>query len=111
MDEQKIIESLSPIERELLPHLTTTKKNAQELSETTKQDKTTTLRAASFLEQKGLIQTTTRKNTTKQTNRKKIFSNLRNTKHMLTKPKRSKSSTWNTKKETTHKHRTRKTKN
>jgi len=59
MDEKLIIESLSPIERATLPALKTEFVDADEVSSKTSQDKTTLLRAVSFLENKGLIETKT----------------------------------------------------
>lgn len=49
---QKIVESLSPIERKILPHID---KSINSISEKSDLDKTTVLRALQFLSNKGLI--------------------------------------------------------
>lgn len=56
MDE-KIIESLSPIERKVLPHVSG---SVDEISKRSETDKTTTLRALEFLKNKGLVKTETK---------------------------------------------------
>lgn len=56
MDE-KIIESLSPIERKVLPHVSG---SVDEISKKADTDKTTTLRALEFLKNKGLVKTETK---------------------------------------------------
>ncbi|MCR4284604.1 MAG: phenylalanine--tRNA ligase subunit alpha [archaeon] len=56
MEEKFLIESLSPIERNTLPHLTGDFSNLDEISEKSGQDKTTVFRATAFLKNKGLIE-------------------------------------------------------
>jgi phenylalanyl-tRNA synthetase alpha chain len=56
MDE-KIIESLSPIERKVLPHVSG---SVDEISKKSDTDKTTTLRALEFLKNKGLVKIETK---------------------------------------------------
>lgn len=56
MDETKIIESLAPIEKKVLPRITKQEKIIEELLDSDL-DKTTVLRAVGFLENKNLIQT------------------------------------------------------
>lgn len=55
MDEKEIIESLSPIERQILPLLSTDEKNIDNLRET-ELDKTSIIRGVGFLSNKGLIE-------------------------------------------------------
>ena len=56
-DEQIIIESLSPIERKVLPVLTLESQTLDEISEKSESDKTTALRAVQFLKNKKLVET------------------------------------------------------
>ncbi len=56
MDDQDIIESLSPIERALIPHLNGEYSDVEELATDSGQDKTTILRAIGFLKNKGLVE-------------------------------------------------------
>jgi phenylalanyl-tRNA synthetase alpha chain len=57
MENQKIIESLSPIERKVLPILSTQAQDLDEISKKTETDKTTALRAVQFLKNKKLAET------------------------------------------------------
>lgn len=59
MDEKLIVESLSPIEKELLQNLSGEFCSVDKLSGADKQDKTTVVRASGFLKNKGLIETET----------------------------------------------------
>ena len=52
MDEKRVIESLSPIERALLPSLTKEYTDLKQLAEKAGTDTTTALRAAEFLKNK-----------------------------------------------------------
>jgi phenylalanyl-tRNA synthetase alpha chain len=54
MEEEKIIESLSPIERKVLPHLRSGE--LDKISEKSNLDKTSVLRAVEFLKKKGLVE-------------------------------------------------------
>jgi phenylalanyl-tRNA synthetase alpha chain len=56
MDENLIIESLSPIERSVLPSLLSKSQNIDEIFKKISLDKTTVLRAVSFLKNKGLVE-------------------------------------------------------
>lgn len=56
MDDSLIIESLSPIERELIPHLSGSFQDLEEISKKSNQDKITASRAANFLKNKSLIE-------------------------------------------------------
>lgn len=56
MDEKLIIESLSPMERSVLPVLNKEFSSIEEISEKAKLDKTTTLRAIGFLKNKELVE-------------------------------------------------------
>jgi len=56
MREQKIIESLSPIERKILPHLLPDFKSVDEIAESSGTDRTTALRALEFLKNKKLAE-------------------------------------------------------
>ena len=56
MDEKLIVESLSPIERKVLPVLSKDSLNLDEISENAEVDKTTALRAVEFLKNKKLIE-------------------------------------------------------
>jgi phenylalanyl-tRNA synthetase alpha chain len=56
MDEELLIESLSPIERELLPYISSSYNNIEEISKKANQDKTTSLRAVAFLKNKNLVE-------------------------------------------------------
>ncbi len=57
-EEDKIIESLSPIERKILPNLTDKAQSLDEISRKSETDATTTLRALEFLKNKNLVKTT-----------------------------------------------------
>ncbi|MBU3924165.1 MAG: phenylalanine--tRNA ligase subunit alpha [Nanoarchaeota archaeon] len=57
MDKNLIIESLSPMERSVLPVLAGSFSGIDEISEKADLDKTTTLRAVGFLKNKGLVET------------------------------------------------------
>src|SRR3989344_1254690 len=57
MDENLIVESLSPIERLTLPAVKKDFEGVDEVSFKTSQDKTTVLRAITFLKNKGLVET------------------------------------------------------
>ncbi|MCK4997266.1 phenylalanine--tRNA ligase subunit alpha [Candidatus Pacearchaeota archaeon] len=59
MDEKLIVESLSPMERSVLPKLTTEFVNVDEVSTLSSLDKTTVLRAIGFLKNKGLVEVST----------------------------------------------------
>ena len=63
VDEQKIIEALSPIERTVLPHLAKESAEVNEICKKADVDKTTVLRALEFLKKKKLAET---KETTKK---------------------------------------------
>jgi len=56
MEEKILIESLSPIERNTLPKIKGDFSSLDEISKRAEQDKTTTLRAISFLKNKGLVE-------------------------------------------------------
>jgi phenylalanyl-tRNA synthetase alpha chain len=56
MDEKLLIESLSPIERNMLPALSEKFMNVDDISKNASQDKTTALRAIGFLKNKGLVE-------------------------------------------------------
>ncbi len=64
MNQQEIIESLSPIERKVFPHVSENSQTLEEISEKSETDKTTTMRALSFLKNKKLVETQSK--TTKQ---------------------------------------------
>jgi len=57
MEENLIVESLSPIERQALPKITEEFLSVDEVSKASEQDKTTVLRAVGFLKNKGLAET------------------------------------------------------
>ncbi|MCH7851030.1 MAG: phenylalanine--tRNA ligase subunit alpha [Nanoarchaeota archaeon] len=57
MDEKTIIESLSPIERSVLPNITSSYSNINDISKNSSVDKTTTKRAIGFLLNKDLVKT------------------------------------------------------
>ncbi len=57
MDNNELIESLSPIERTILPSLTTTLQDIQEIQKKADTDKTSVLRALEFLKNKKLVET------------------------------------------------------
>lgn len=59
MDEKLIVESLSPMERNVLPKLSPEFSNVNEISTRAALDKTTTLRAIGFLKNKRLVETET----------------------------------------------------
>jgi len=56
MEEKVIIESLSPIEKAILPNISESFTNLDEIAKNASQDKTTALRASAFLKNKGLIE-------------------------------------------------------
>jgi phenylalanyl-tRNA synthetase alpha chain len=56
MEEKLIIESLSPMERSVLPKLLKDSSNVKEVSEKSNLDKTTVLRAVKLLEKKNLVE-------------------------------------------------------
>ena len=56
MEENLIVESLSPMERSILPVLTKDFTNIDEASKDADLDKTTALRAVGFLNSKGLVE-------------------------------------------------------
>ncbi len=55
MEENQIVESLSPIEKELIPHLSEKFKELNEISKSSSQDNVTSRRAVQFLEDKKLV--------------------------------------------------------
>jgi phenylalanyl-tRNA synthetase alpha chain len=57
MEEKFIVESLSPMERTVLPNLDGDFSDVDDISKKTDLDKTTTLRAIGFLKNKGLVET------------------------------------------------------
>ena len=59
MDEKLLVESLSPIERTILPKITEEFSTLNEIAKKSEQDETTAYRATSFLKNKGLIETET----------------------------------------------------
>jgi len=61
MDEKRIIESLSPIERNILPHLSVDFSDLKQIAEKSETDETTALRAAEFLKNKKLVEIQTSK--------------------------------------------------
>jgi len=56
MNKEVIIESLSPIERIVLPSLSSSYQNIDKISEKNSLDKTSVLRALSFLKNKSLVE-------------------------------------------------------
>lgn len=60
MERQKIIESLSRIERKVLPNLETEPESLEKISKQSEIDMTTTLRALEFLKNKGLVEIKTK---------------------------------------------------
>ena len=60
MEEKLIIESLSPIERNLLPKISKEYEEIEEIAKKANQDKTTALRALAFLKNKGLVEEKTK---------------------------------------------------
>ena len=66
MDESQLIESLSPIERNLLPSINKNFSSIKDLVKEAELDETTTRRASSLLENKGLV-------ITKSSNKKKVI--------------------------------------
>ena len=61
-EDQKLIESLSLIERKILPNLSSELQNLLEVSRKSQTDNTTSLRALEFLKNKKLVETKTEKN-------------------------------------------------
>ena len=75
MDEKRVIESLSPIERNILPQLSGDFSDLKQIAEKSETDETTALRAAEFLKNKKLaeIQKTEKNNFSRTKRSKTIF--------------------------------------
>jgi phenylalanyl-tRNA synthetase alpha chain len=62
MDEKRLIESLSPIERKVLPHLSGDFSNLKDIAKKAEADETTALRASEFLKNKKLAEVSVTQN-------------------------------------------------